>query len=426
MNAINYKNINETLHIYEHKSGLKAFVVPKKGYYKKYATFSTKYGSIDNHFRVNNNLDPLKVPDGIAHFLEHKIFEQKDGSVMEKFAALGAQSNAYTSFSQTVYLFSCTDNFSSNLNLLLNFVQNPYITDESVEKEKDIIAQEIKMYQDDPNWRVFFNLMTAFYKEHPIKIDIAGTIKSIQKINREILYTCYNTFYHPSNMIILIVGDVDPDEVFENVEKSINVATAAPKIERIFKKEDQAVCKKYIEQDFHIAMPIFQLGFKDSVEDLDNKKLLKRELIIKILLEMMLGRSSALYDNLYNQGLINDSFDGDYTIDSTYAFSIIGGESKDPLKVKEIILKEIEEILKKGFDKKDFERVLHALKGKALKQLNSVERISRAFISIYFRDIILFDYYNTYDTITINDINKVFAEHFREDALAMSVVRPNK
>ncbi|MFZ5989596.1 MAG: EF-P 5-aminopentanol modification-associated protein YfmH, partial [Bacillota bacterium] len=261
--AIEYRNIDEVMYMHEHESGLKSFVVPKRGYSKKYATFATHYGSINNEFVVPGESTATKVPDGIAHFLEHKLFEQKDGSVMDKFSKLGSNPNAYTSFAQTVYLFSCTDRFDENFDLLLNFVQNPYITEESVEKEKDIIGQEIRMYDDNAGWRVFFNLLDAFYEKNPVKIDIAGSIESIGRINKDVLYKCYNTFYHPSNMVVLVVGDVEPDKVFTQIEKNIAINKSNPEIKRLFPDEPDRINKNYIEQSLAVAMPLFQMGFKD-------------------------------------------------------------------------------------------------------------------------------------------------------------------
>jgi predicted Zn-dependent peptidase len=197
MKVLEFSRIQEKVYEYEHSSGLKAFVIPKEGYNKVYSTFATYYGSINNCFIAPGEKSETKVPDGIAHFLEHKLFEQEDGSVMDKFSKIGAQSNAYTSSTQTVYLFSCTDKFDENFKLLLKFVQNPYLTDENVEKEKGIIAQEIRMYEDNADWRVFFNLLNALYVNHPVKIDIAGTVDSISKITKDALHKCYNTFYHP-------------------------------------------------------------------------------------------------------------------------------------------------------------------------------------------------------------------------------------
>jgi len=420
--TINYDKIDETMYLYQHKSGLKAFVIPKKGYSKKYAAFGTHYGSINNEFIVDG--EKIKVPDGIAHFLEHKLFEQKDGSVMDKFSKLGSSPNAYTSFSQTVYLFSCTDKFYENFNLLLDYVQHPYITEESVEKEKSIIGQEIRMYDDNANWRVFFNLLDAFYEKNTVKIDIAGTVESISKIDREILYKCYNTFYHPSNMVIIVVGDVDPEKVFEMVEENIIKGDKDIKIERIFPDEPEAINKPYIEQKLAVSMPLFQMGFKDINFETKGINCLNREIAVKILLEIILGRSSDLYTELYNEGLINSTFDFDYSIEENYAFSSFGGESKDPLLVKEKVINRIKDLHEKGINKEDYERIKKAMRGRFIKQLNSVDRTAHMFMSVYFKEVNIFDYLDVYDKISFDYVEKVFDEHFNKERLAVSVIKP--
>lgn len=423
-NTIEYKKIDEKMYVYEHSSGLKAFVIPKKGYSKKYATFATHYGSINNSFVVPGEDSITKVPDGIAHFLEHKLFEQKDGSVMDKFSQLGSSPNAYTGFSQTVYLFSCTDKFSDNFNLLLNFVQNPYITDESVEKEKGIIGQEIKMYEDDPGWRAFFNLLRCFYKNNPVSIDIAGTIESISKIDRDNLYKCYNTFYHPSNMIILVVGDVEAERVFQQVEEGIKVSQSKSAIKRIFPEAETGVFKEFSEQKMAVATSMFQMGFKENKASSKGFESLKREITVKLLLEMIMGRSSKLYNELYNEGLINTTFDFEYTLEENYAFSMLGGESKEPSKVRDRIAEEIKSLQKNGLDESSYLRVKRAMNGRFLKYLNSVEKISHMFISVYFRETNLFDYFDVYDKITFDSAREVYNEHFNTDNMALSVVNP--
>ena len=422
--TLEFEKIDEKLYMYEHKSGLKAFVIPKKGYYKKYATFSTHYGSINSEFVVPGQKEAIGVPAGTAHFLEHKLFEQKGGSVMDKFSKLGASPNAYTGFSQTVYLFACTDKFEENFDLLLDYVQNPYITEESVEKEKGIIGQEIKMYQDDAGWRVFFNLLGAFYEKNPVKLDIAGTIETISKINRDILYTCYNTFYNPSNMVILVVGDVDPEKVFGQVEKAIKTTSPIGEIQRIFPQEESKIHKSYVEKKLAISMPMFQAGFRDDSADTKGVEVLKREVAVKLLLDMIMGRSSDLYNDLYNQGLINGSFDYDYTIEENYAFSMFGGESPDPQKVKEMISGAIRGLRESGLDKNHYERIKRSMNGRFIKQMNSVERISHSFISVYFKEVNLFDYLEVYDKITFEYVNEVFNSHFNLEKLALSVIKP--
>jgi len=424
--TLEYKKYDEVMYKYEHSSGLNCIVIPKKGYYKKHATFSTHYGSIDNKFIIPGDTEPTEVPDGIAHFLEHKLFEQKDGSVMDKFAALGSRPNAFTIFNQTVYLFSCTDKFRENFELLLNFVQNPYITEESVEKEKSIIGQEINMYRDDPGWRVTFNLLEAFYREHPVKKDIAGTIESISKITRDTLYKCYETFYHPSNMLITVVGDVDKDEVFEQIEKNINAKEDHGEIKRIYPEENTELHKAYVEQNMPVPTPLFYMGFKDSNYRLEGSETIKYELAVKLLLAMLIGKSSELYGELYDKGLINASFEYDFSLESSYAYSMLGGESVNPEAVKDSFIKEIKKQQKNGLNQHAFERLLKASKGRYLRQMNSVESIARSFINLFFKSVTMFDYLEVYDTMNFDYVSEVFNRHFDIDRLALSVVKNSK
>ena len=414
---------DEVLYKYQHQSGLNCFVIPKKGYYKKHATFATYYGSIDNEFVIPGETASTVVPDGIAHFLEHKLFEQKDGSVMDKFAALGSRPNAFTSFNQTAYLFSCTDEFPQNFELLLNFVQNPYITQESVEKEKDIIGQEINMYQDDPGWRVSFNLLDAFYKNHPVKLDIAGSIESISKIDRELLYKCYNTFYHPSNMVIIVVGDVDYKDVFSQIDKCIKPVAKMEPIKRIFKEEGDGLNKHYNEKNMPVSTPLFYFGFKDLNFTLSGVEKVKYEIAVKLLLQMLIGKSSELYTELYEKGLINSNFEMDFLMENSYAHSMIGGESNYPEKVRDSLAELIERINKQGLNLQQFNRVLKASKGRYLKLLNSPESITRLFINAYFKGVSMFDYLEVYDTIGFDYVEKVFKMHFDTKRMALSVVK---
>lgn len=420
---LRYENAGEILYSYEHSSGLRAFVIPRKGYSKKYAAFATHYGSIDNEFIIPGEDKATKVPDGIAHFLEHKLFEQKDGSVMDKFSALGSSPNAYTSFNQTVYLFSCTDRFDENLSLLLDYVQNPYITDESVEKEKGIIGQEIMMYQDNPGYRSFYNLLGAMYVNNPVRIDIAGTIESIGRIDRETLYKCYNTFYHPSNMMVLVVGDVEPESVFERVEAAIAKKDRRPDIGRIYPDEPAGVRTDYAEQKLAVSIPMLQMGYKDGFKG-SGTDMLMYETAVKMLLEMIAGRSSELYEKLYSEGLINSSFSNDFTIERSYAFSILGGESPDPMKVKEEFCRKVEEIKRNGLDRSVYDRLIKSMYGRYMRQFNSVERISHAFIPVYFKGVNMFDYLQVYDKISFKYVIEVLYEHFNQENLAVSVIRP--
>ncbi|MDI9483782.1 MAG: pitrilysin family protein [Bacillota bacterium] len=424
MKVKDFERIQEKIYRYDHPSGLKAFVIPKKGYNKKYATFATYYGSVNNTFIVPGQENETHVPDGIAHFLEHKLFEQEDGSVMDKFSSLGSSPNAYTSFTQTVYLFSCTDFFEDNFRLLINYVQHPYLTDESVEKEKGIIGQEIKMYEDNADWRVFFNLLDALYVNHPVKIDIAGTIDSISKITKETLLLCYNTFYHPSNMIILVVGDVEPRAVFEMVEKGIDVKENPGKIESIFPDEPKHHNKQVVEKKLAVAMPQFQMGIKDN-SNVFGYDLLKRKVAIEIILSMLMGKSSKLYNELYDEGLINQTFGSEVMLEGLYGFSAWGGQSNEPVKVYERINEMLEKIKKAGLDSENFKRIKNAHEGRFIRSLNSPENISHSFIPLYFKDANFFDHAKVYEELSFADAQDIFYSHFALEP-ALSVIWPVK
>ncbi|MGE5329198.1 MAG: EF-P 5-aminopentanol modification-associated protein YfmH [Deltaproteobacteria bacterium] len=421
--TIENNSIGEKLFVCEYDNGLKAFVLPKKGYTKKYATYAAHYGSIDSQFVIPGEKEITRVPDGIAHFLEHKLFAQKDGDVMDKYAALGASSNAYTSFDHTAYLFSCSEEFQKCFALLIDFVQNPYITDESVEKEKGIIGQEIRMYEDNPNWKVFFNFLDALYKNHPVKIDIAGTAESIAVINKEILYKCYNTFYHPSNMIVFVAGDVNQDWIFESIASNQKIKESKSNIKRIFPDEPREINKKIVEQKMEVSAPLFIIGFKEDTAGAGPDYAM-HSAGMNILMEMLLGKGSDLYTFLYEKGLITSNFDADYTFESNYSYSTIGGESKNPEEVREIIIKELNKIHSNGLDKESFERVKRMKIGSILKALNSVDKIGHQFVASYMKGIEFFKMSDAYRNIKFDNVENIFKKHFVMDNIAMSVVRP--
>lgn len=424
MKVLEFDRIKEKIYVHEHPSGLKAFVIPKKGYNKIYSTFAANYGSINNTFIAPDEDKETRVPDGIAHFLEHKLFEQEDGSIMDKFSKLGADSNAYTSFTQTVYLFSCTDQFEENFKLLIDFVQKPYLTDENVEKEKGIISQEIKMYDDSADWRVFFNLLNALYVNHPVKIDIAGTVESISKITKETLYKCYDTFYHPSNMIIVTVGDVDPETVFKIVDNGIRAKENPGKIKRLFPEEPPHHNMKFVEKNLVVAMPQFNMGIKDN-SYVSGYELLKRKVALEIILSMLMGRSSELYNRLYNEGLINQSFGYDVSLEGSFGHTVWGGQSKDPKKAAEKIVNAIEQVHRNGLDEKSFERIRKAHEGRFIGNLNSPENISHEFIPLYFNGATFFDHARVYEELTIDYAERIFNDHFSTEP-ALSVIWPLK
>lgn len=423
MQSIHYYNLQETLYYEAMDNGLHVYVLPKPGFQKTYATFATKYGSVDNHFRVEGQ-NEVRVPDGIAHFLEHKMFEEPEGDIFAKFASSGASANAFTSFDQTVYLFSATENIKDNLETLIDFVQNPYFTDQNVEKEKGIIGQEINMYQDNPDWRAYFGLIEALYKEHPVRIDIAGTVESIGTITKEDLYTCYNAFYHPSNMLLFVVGGVDPEETMEWV-RSNQARKSYEKqgsIERLFEPEPQEVAQKRKESRLAVSLPKCLFGFKEKQVGLTGEKQLKRDLTTKIMLDLLFGSSTELYQKLYDEDLISDSFGHEYNSSPQYAFSAVGGDTKDPDLLLSRIREEVDRLKSAGFQAADFERARKKKMGGYLRMLNSPENIAHEFTRYQFRGADLFKVLPVYESITLEDVNQRLAEHVDWEQMAVSVV----
>ncbi|WP_240417599.1 EF-P 5-aminopentanol modification-associated protein YfmH [Paenibacillus periandrae] len=424
MKAIPYPHVKETIYTEQLPNGLTVFILPKEGFSKTFATFSTHYGSIDNHFRVEGASE-IKVPDGIAHFLEHKMFEEPTGDIFSVFASNGASANAFTSFDRTAYLFSATEHVLENLTTLLNFVQNPYFTDENVDKEKGIIGQEIKMYQDNPDWRVYFGLIETMYHYHPIHIDIAGTVESIAKITKELLYDCYHTFYHPSNMSLFVVGGVDPEETMELIRSNQAAKEYKPQgeIHRLFEQEPTTVKNKEKVTVLPVSLPKCLFGCKERKQDASGKELLKRELVMKVLLDILLSPSSAIYQKLYEEQIISDSFGSEYNIAENYAFSIIGGDTPDPDQLVSRVREEIDKVKENGIAPTDFERSRKKKIGGFLRQLNSPESIANEFTKYRFKQIDLFDILPVYEQLTIEDVTTMLNEHFDWNQLAVSIVR---
>lgn len=414
--------MDEELYFATHNTGLQIYIIPKPGYTQCQAMFATKYGSIDSEFGLMGSDKIIKIPNGTAHFLEHKLFDEQDGNVFDKFALLGASANAFTSFAMTAYYFSCTQNFLESLGVLIKFVQNPYFTTESVAKEQGIIGQEIRMYEDNPQWRVFFNMLGALYHNCYVKEDIAGTIETIANIDDKVLYDSYSTFYHPSNMVLFITGEVDIQAVSECIESSLkNIAPLEGDIKRIYPKEPDSVAKSYAEQRLSVAMPLFMIGFKDTNMEAKGIELLKKEISTKILLELLFGKSSPLYTTLYEQGLINDTFGVEYSVDTKYAFSAIEGESKNPQKVWDIIIAALSNADVKPAE---YERIKRVIWGRYVNSFNSTDHITREFISATFNETDYFDYQCAYNAITIEDIKNRLGTHLREENAALSVILP--
>ncbi len=420
-----YPKLQETLWQEKLDNGLEVFILPKPGFTKTYATFTTRYGSIDNHF-IPPGGEAIKVPDGIAHFLEHKMFEEPEGDIFSKFADQGASANAYTSFDRTVYLFTATHEIEANLDTLLHFVQNPYFTDENVEKEKGIIVQEIDMYRDNPDWRVYFGLIEAMYRKHPVHIDIAGTADSVRSITKEMLYDCYHTFYHPSNMTLFIVGGIDPQETMERVRQDQANKKFPPggEIKRLFDQEPDQVKNEKKELELPVSLPKCLFGFKE--EPGEQKDAVRKELASKLMLEALLGASSALYQQLYDDNLISDGFGHEYNTGPGYSFSIIGGETRDPDELVSRVSEALYEAADKGISSDIFERTRRKKIGAFLRMMNSPESIASEFTRYRHKGGDLFTLVEVYESLTLDEINERVKEHAKPYRRAISIVRSGK
>ena len=420
MKIIESLKIKEKLYIEKLENGLTVMLVPKNTTNKKYAIVGTHFGSIDNHFINPDTKEEIYVPDGVAHFLEHKMFEQESGkNSLDTLMALGVDANAYTTNDHTAYLFETTDNFFEALDELMDYVQHPYFTDENVEKEKGIISQEIGMYDDDPGWQLYMNALDCLYKDNSIKIDIAGTVESISKIDKDVLYKCYNTFYHPSNMAMVICGDFKPEEMLEEIKKRMIKRNKQADIKRIYPKEIEEINKLYKESKMEVSQPLFMIGFKDKIKK-ENR--IQRHIAIEILMNMLIGKSSELYQKLYNEGILMYNPDLDYEFTDNYAHILISGQSKYPEKVKEELLKEIQK-QKEAFDEQCFERIKKKVYGDYVVEYNNISDISRMLLSDYFKAVESFDYIEQYSTVTAEYAKQILEEIFDEKKCIMSVVK---
>ena len=424
---ITNETLKETVYRRVHSSGLPVYFCPKPGFQKRYACFATHFGSIDSQFSRAGK-PSIEVPDGVAHFLEHKLFEGKAGNAMEEFSKSGAASNAYTSFNTTNYLFSCADGFYDHLERLIRFVQEPFFTEENVEKEKGIIGQEIKMYEDSSGWRVYFNLLESLYQNHPVRKDIAGTVDSISGIDSELLYTCYETFYHPENMILFAIGDEDRETYFAHVDKVLSEREWEPlgKVERIFPTEPGPVANRRHVEHMVVSMPRLLVGFKDLHPGISGPALLKRELAADILLELTFGQATDFYQRLYEEQLIDDGFAGSHSALADIGHSMIGGDTPEPDRLEKEILDEIERVRRDGVSPEGFERQKRAVMGSFFRYFNSLEFTANHYCSYQFLGIDLLGIIDQLHALTLDDLNELCAEHLDPERVATSLILPKE
>ena len=403
-----------------HPSGLRVFLYPKEKSSTTYAIFSTKYGSIDSCFQRSDGPAPETVPEGIAHYLEHKLFESEDGDAFQRYAETGASANAYTSFENTSYLFSCTDRLYDSLEILLDFVQSPYFTEETVRKEQGIIGQEIKMYDDDPQWRVMFNYLRAMYHAHPIRQDIAGTVESIAQITPDHLYRCYRTFYNLHNMAFVLAGSFDVDRVCQLLDQMLKPCDPVT-VRRVFPAEPAFVARPRVEEALSVALPLFQFGYKlPGTAPRGEKDLAAAE----VLLEVLASEASPLFRRLLDSGLVNESsFASEFFEGEGYATLMFGGESNDPEAVAAAITEELLRLRQEGIDPAAFERSRRSLYGQNLAALNSTASIANAILSLTFKGRELFSYIHALAGITVADVEQFLAGLPLEQQV-LSIVKP--
>ena len=416
-----YPRVGETVFHEILENGLHIYVDRRRDFQKSYAFFATNYGGMDMRFKLDGAWK--NTPAGVAHFLEHKMFDTEDGNALQDLAANGASPNAFTSSAITGYFFESTEKFFDNLKILLSFVSVPYFTQESVDKEQGIIGQEIRMYEDDPDWEVYLALMEAMYKSHPVRENVAGSVESISHITADTLYACHKAFYDPANMTLCVAGPVDPRHICE-VAREILPKTPGPIAAKDYgQKEPPQAAKELVEMEMEVSAPIFQLGVKGDAPGRGEDGQLQ-QLVAELALEVLLGTSSPLYARLYRQGLINQSFTYGYESFPGCSFLCAGGESKDPAQVRQAVLEEASRLVREGIDRGLWERVKKGSYGAKVRALNSFEQLCVGQAQAFFQGGAYLDFARLFDAVTMEQAQKLLEEWVTPSRTALSVVRP--
>lgn len=358
--------------------------------------------------------------------MEHKLFEKEDRDVFQDFTRLGASANAFTSFTKTAYLFTATSQVEKNVQTLLDFVQDPYFSEESVEKEKGIIAQEIRMYDDQPDWRSFFGTIQSLYHNHPVKVDIAGTVESIQDITKDDLYTCYETFYHPSNMVLFVAGNIEPEAMMNLIRENQGQKEfpPAPEINRSYPEEPSHVSQK----EHSITMPVTtakaMVGVKEDVSGLKGGELLRRELLSGMILDYYFSKSGAFYEELYKADLIDDSFQFETELDRHFGFTILGGDSRKPDEMAARVKEMLHELKDMRIADEDFTRMKRKKIGQFMRALNSLEFIANQFTHYHTLGVDLFEVLPVIESLTADDAEEYLKDWINEEAISVFQVKP--
>ena len=412
----------ESYERYQHPSGLTILVNENRELAKAYAVYAANFGSVVNHFRVGEK--EVKLPDGIAHFLEHKLFENEEGDAFAKFGKVGGNANAFTDFDITAYLFSCTSGFRENLEILLDFVKRPYFTDQSVQKEQGIIGQEIKMYEDHPGWRVSFNLLRALYQKNSVRIDIAGDVDSIAQITPELLYETYHAFYRPSNMVLCVSGNASLADVLAVADRILEPEKPGEPVVRLTEQEPAEITQSFITQQLPVAKPIFAIGYKDT-DPAHGVELARRECGMEILANLLFGKASPFYNKLYEEGLINSEFGAGYACSDTFAYLEIEGESDRPEQVFERVKAEVARVRAEGLDRAAFERSKKLVYGRLIASANLPENIGNMMARSFFLAQRYYDRFEAAKGIAYEEVEALLPK-LEESAAALSTITPQK
>lgn len=423
MTAMEYPRLGEKVFRKRLANGLEVVTVSKPFHAKSYAFFAARYGGMDLRFRQNGRWQD--TPAGIAHYLEHKMFDMESENVMQSFAQNGASDNAFTSSDMTAYYFTSTARFYDNLRTLLRFVSTPYFTRESVEKERGIIAQEIQETEDDPDWQVYAGLMECLYKNSPARVPVAGSVESIRRITPRTLYDCHRAFYTPSNMVLVCVGDVDPERAAAEAE-AVLPPSGGPAIERDYGQEElPGPAKPEISRTMEVSMPMFLAGYKCRTVG-SGEEMLRESMIGDLACDALFGDSSPLYTRLYEEGAVNSSLGGNYDMLPGACYLYVGGDVKEPRRVFDEITRQARKLGEEGIGEDFYQQLRRAAYGGMLRSLNSFENIAVSMAEGYFRG---FDYYRfpeIFDSVAKADVEAFLRENIVPERAALSLIRPNE
>lgn len=418
-----YPALGEEVYWDKLPNGLKVAAVPRPGFTKKLAYFVTDFGAIHTEFTLNGKA--YNTPAGIAHYLEHKLFDMPGRDITAEFAALGASPNAFTSYDLTAYYFSCTDNFEQSLRLLLEFVSTPYFTEETVQKEQGIIGQEIGMYEDNPDSRIFEELMNSMYRQHPVRVPILGTKESIAQITPELLHACHQAFYRPGNMLLCVVGDVDPETVKKIATEQLP-ATDEAVVERREDWPEEMTCpESFRERTMEVAMPMFHLGFKYE-PPAQGKEAVLCEIIGDLAAEALFGESSRLYMRLYEEGLIDNSFAGGFETIDGMAMLLASGDSEDPQAVKQAILEEAGRISREGVTQEEFLRMKRSVLGRRIRDLDTASSVALRICAYYFSKFDYFDFPEVYREVEAKDLQTFLSRAVTPERCSLCIINPKE